>query len=150
MSDPKPLARLRRWRQLPSPERGLVLRLALLLPMVDLSLRMSGFQRSKARMARLIGPQPPIVADAAAMVQAQRLADLARSVGANSPWRTTCLRQALVVWWLLRRKGLPAELKIGVLRKSTPLQAHAWVELGGQALDPDAAAHLAFPDADRF
>lgn len=150
MSDPKLLARLRRWRQLPGPERGLALRLALLLPMVDLSLRLSGFQRSKARMARLIGPQPPIVADAAAILQAQRLADLARSVGANSPWRTTCLRQALVVWWLLRRKGLPAELKIGVLRKSTPLQAHAWVELGEQALDPDAAAHLVFPEIDRL
>ena len=83
--------------------------------------------------------------DAAAAAGAERLAWLARAVGARSPWRTSCLRQALAVWWLLRRRRLPAELKIGVIRRDPPFQAHAWVELDGVALDPEAAAHVAFP-----
>ncbi len=141
-----PSSPLKRWWQLPSPERWLALRLLVLLPLIDLSLRSIGFQRSRAWLSRLAPPEVATVAvDRDAVAAAQRLAGLARSVGARSPWRTSCLRQALAVWWLLRRRRLPAELKIGVIRRDPPFQAHAWVELDGVALDPEAAAHVAFP-----
>jgi hypothetical protein len=136
-----------RWRQLPAPERLPALQLLLLLPIVDLSLRAAGFQRTWAWLSRFARRDRPVVApDAADLAAAERLAALARAVGARSPWPASCLRQALVVWLLLRRRQLPAELKIGVQRRSAPFQAHAWVELGGVALDPSAAAHQPFPD----
>ena len=137
---------LARWRQLPADERALALRLLWLLPLMDVMLRTAGFQRSRGWLSRFVPSEAPLLEfDPDALAAAQRLAWLARAVGARSPWRTSCLRQALAVWLLLRRRRLPAELKIGVVRRAPPFQAHAWVELGGVALDPEAAAHAAFP-----
>ena len=46
-----------------------------------------------------------------------------------------CLPQALVAQWLLRRRGYPATLRIGVTRdEAGQLLAHAWVESEGVIL----------------
>jgi len=143
----RPPSLLTRWRQLPASERLQAAQLLILLPVIDLSLRMVGFQRSWAWLAHFTRPRLTLQApDAATMPAAARLAELARAVGARSPWPASCLRQALAVWVLLRRRQLPAELRIGVQRGSAQFQAHAWVELDGVALDPAAAAHSAFPN----
>jgi hypothetical protein len=46
----------------------------------------------------------------------------------------TCLRQALVLQWLLARQAIPTELRIGVRRDGGRLMAHAWLELAGAPL----------------
>jgi len=51
--------------------------------------------------------------------------------------RPTCLAKALVVSSLLRRRGLAAQLVVGVSKAGTRLEGHAWVELGGAALGAD-------------
>ncbi|MGE4072412.1 MAG: lasso peptide biosynthesis B2 protein [Lysobacterales bacterium] len=145
LTDTAPPSRLARWRRLPTAERRLVARVLLLLPLVDLSLRLLGFQRTWRWMARWARPLPSGLADPGIEPTPRRIADLARAVGAGSLWPTTCLRQALVVWLLLRRRGLQPELKIGVVSKDPPLQAHAWVEVDGKALDPDISGHAVFP-----
>jgi hypothetical protein len=43
----------------------------------------------------------------------------------------TCLVKAQVVCAMLNRLGYAAEIKIGVLKKSSNLEAHAWVECEG-------------------
>ena len=134
---------LQRWWQLPAAERRVALGLLLLLPVIDVSLRILGLQRSWAWLAWWT-PAADSVVDSHALAAATRVADLARAVGNRSLWPTSCLRQALAVWLLLRRRHLPAELKIGVTRREPPFQAHAWVDLNGVALDPEAAAHSAF------
>jgi len=54
----------------------------------------------------------------------------------------SCLTQALAGWWLLRRRGIDSELRVGVNRDGEGLTAHAWllverrVLLGGR--DPEA------------
>lgn len=133
----------RRYHALPPVERALARRLAALLPLIDLSLRLFGFQRTWGWLARRAPvPGEAWVVDA---ITADRLAWLARAIGARSPWPTTCLRQALALWWLLRRRGHAAQLKIGVIRRDSPFQAHAWVELDGVALDPEVPAGAVFP-----
>jgi hypothetical protein len=144
VADSAPRSRLDRWRALPATERRLALGLACLLPLVDVSLRLFGFQRTWRWLARW-APLAGGTHDSEQLDQAQRLAALARSVGAGSPWATSCLRQALSVWLLLRRRGLDPELKIGVVRREPPFQAHAWVELDGIALDPQAQGQATFP-----
>ena len=47
--------------------------------------------------------------------------------------RLDCLPRALAVFVLLRRRGVPATLRIGV--KRYPFGAHAWVECLGAVLD---------------
>ena len=47
--------------------------------------------------------------------------------------RLDCLPRALTIYLLLRRRGVPATLHIGV--KRYPFGAHAWVECLGEVLD---------------
>lgn len=45
-------------------------------------------------------------------------------------WRPSCLRQALAVGWLIKRRGVQPEIKIGVAtHEDGQLKAHAWLEL---------------------
>ncbi len=49
------------------------------------------------------------------------------------PWRHTCLRRSAVLYHLLRRRGHPVELCVGVRRdEMEALAAHAWLSLDGQ------------------
>jgi Transglutaminase-like superfamily len=43
----------------------------------------------------------------------------------------TCLAKARVGCAMLNRFGYPAEIRLGVLKKLSELEAHAWVECGG-------------------
>lgn len=45
-----------------------------------------------------------------------------------------CLPHSLVLARMLRRRGIAAELRIGVAREPDRLLAHAWVEWEGRAL----------------
>ena len=44
------------------------------------------------------------------------------------PLEPTCLKQALVYCRALRRRGVPAELRIGVRKNEGVFAAHAWLE----------------------
>lgn len=44
----------------------------------------------------------------------------------------TCLPRTLALRWVLRRRGMPAKVKIGVTKSQHGFQAHAWLELNGQ------------------
>ena len=48
------------------------------------------------------------------------------------PRRALCLEQSLTLFVLLRRRGVAAELRLGV--QPRPFYAHAWVEAGGRAI----------------
>ena len=127
MNDPGPVAR---WRALPAGDRVRLLGLALLLPLVDLSLRGLGLARTQRLLRLEREPVDTGVAPEAAAA-AQRLAQLAAIAGRRGLYANTCLRQALTVQWWLRRRGLPAQLRIGARRNGDTLDAHAWVELSG-------------------
>lgn len=60
---------------------------------------------------------------------------LVRAAGRRILGKRPCLPQALVVRWLLRRRGYSASLQMGVTKdESDKLLAHAWVESGGEIL----------------
>ena len=48
------------------------------------------------------------------------------------PWKFTCLKRAAVLYALLRRGGMPVELRVGVRRDAGgELAAHAWLVRDG-------------------
>lgn len=63
--------------------------------------------------------------------------DLALRLLRRRPFRATCLRRSLVLATLLRHRT-PA-LRVGVAKSGGVVAAHAWLELDGATLDPDAA-----------
>lgn len=51
------------------------------------------------------------------------------------PINLNCLDRSMALWWLLRSRGLAAELRLGGRKRSGRFEAHAWVEIGGARLD---------------
>jgi len=131
--------KLERWRALPADERRLLLGLAVLLPAIGGALRCLGVKRTY----RLLGGRAASAAVAstvpsAAQASAKRLAQLVDIASRRGPYNATCLRQSLALWWLLRRRGLPADLRIGVAKEAEKVRAHAWVELAGRVINDRA------------
>ncbi len=102
--------------------------------MIDLSLRAFGLGVTRRLLGIDRGRVFPGVATSDALAGADRLAVLASIAGRRGVYANTCLRQALAIQWWLRRRGLPAELRIGAHVVAGSLLAHAWVELDGHAL----------------
>lgn len=130
-------------RPLSGRERLALLEALLLLPLARLALRTWGFQRCYAAGLRLSRPSARFAQDAEAARQAaQSLAEIVTR--ANTRYalrRETCLPESTALWWMLRRRGLPAELRLGVRTTLGHFEAHAWVEHGGRVLNdvPDIA-----------
>lgn len=47
--------------------------------------------------------------------------------------RAYCLQRSSVTTWMLRRRGVPAQLVIGY--RPVPVDSHAWVEVDGQVVN---------------
>jgi hypothetical protein len=70
--------------------------------------------------------------------EARRAAWLVNGAARASPFRSSCLSRSLVLWRLLRGRGVPAEIRLGVRKRGGALDAHAWVEVNGRAVDGTA------------
>ncbi len=60
----------------------------------------------------------------------QRMAWLVDVADRYAPGRSSCLRQAAALAWLLHRRGIATSLRIGVAREADNLLAHSWLESG--------------------
>lgn len=83
------------------------------------------------------------------VARARAVARLVAIAAARLPFSTTCLHRSLVLWTLLRRRGIASSLHLGA-RMSSGFGAHAWVACGGLALGEDAdhlATYHAFEEA---
>ena len=58
-----------------------------------------------------------------------------------APLAGNCLSRSLTLWWLLRRHGVAADVRLGV-NLAEGFAAHAWVEWQGQVLNdtPDVSS----------
>lgn len=139
------MGRLRGWMALPWSERATMLLLLLELPLVSLLLRMAGYVRFRRWLEGLSRRAATRPASAVELREAHRLAELASIAGARGAVNATCLRQALLVYWRLRRRGFQPALRIGVRREMGVFDAHAWVELEGEPLAQPKLAHVPFP-----
>jgi hypothetical protein len=139
----------RLWR-LSSAERWLLAQALALLPLTALALWAVGFRRWQALLDRLSPAGAAAEGDEAALVRqgraAARLVDAAARRGA---YRATCLPRSLVLWWLLRRRGIAADLRIGVRKEAAEFQAHAWVEYRGTVLNDGTDVSERFARFDR-
>ncbi|EME71274.1 hypothetical protein H261_03728 [Paramagnetospirillum caucaseum] len=80
---------------------------------------LTGLELSSATTAEKAGPEgdPEWVGKAV------------RAMAARTPWKSTCLVQAITGAIMLRRRGIPASLLLGVAKESG-LIAHAWLKSG--------------------
>jgi hypothetical protein len=134
--------RFRRYSALERPAQALFLRAMVLLPLVALSLRWRGLRATQSSLKLLLPDfhpehNPSLVSkDAAVAAHMVNAADL---YGLVHP---SCLAKSLTLWWLLARQGISSHLRIGIRKDSEKMEAHAWVERDGVALnEPDEHHH---------
>jgi len=126
-------------RRLSYLEGCLVLAAAAMLPLVGLSLYLLGYRRTAAFLTRTAPSavrQPRPGSDALAVAATVRRC--VRIAAQWGPYRATCLRQSLVLRWLLQWARVPAVLRLGVRRHSGEFSAHAWVEVAGRPVNDSA------------
>jgi hypothetical protein len=133
------------WR-LSGYARGIVLEAAAALAATWVGLRLAGFRRWKASLAWLApGATAPAGAMEPALVDSAReIARLEQAAARHLFFRANCLEQSLTLWWLLQRRGIAAELRIGARKEDGRFEAHAWVEFDGAALNDAGEEHLHF------
>ncbi len=71
-----------------------------------------------------------------------------RRVLRHWPWGNTCLRRAMGMGYVLRHRS--PSLRVGVTKSDGAVKAHAWLEIDGRTLDPDApTTYLSLVDVPR-
>jgi hypothetical protein len=138
-SSPPMWERLRRFSELEAGARGIFLRAALLLPLISISLRMRGFGATQGTLQRLFpSPKKETIGSRRYAELTARMVRTAVHHGVGHP---TCLEESLALWWLLGRRGIASQLRIGIKKDSPKFEAHAWVELGGAPLNEPETPH---------
>ena len=124
--------RLARLRSLSAAQWRLVMTSMVLVPAVQISLRFRGFNRTASALAarserRAVPTEPALVRPAAEAVGL---------VAGRSVIGARCLGRSLVLWFLLRRRGVDAELVVGAdMPRGGEFSAHAWVEVAGEPVN---------------
>ena len=137
-------ARLKGWMKLPPGDRPRLLLMTMGLPLVSLALASLGYKRTLHGIQRLSPGAGTRATTADDIGHAQRLAELAWLAGTYGPVRATCLRQSLLTYLCLRRRGLAPQLRLGARHQEGRFDAHAWVELDGHALGQKDLQHSPF------
>jgi hypothetical protein len=132
---------LSRFLALSAPERRTFLSAITLLPLFWIALRVLGLQRLQTRLQRTpLRPSATLTAD-----DLTRLGTLVNSAAHHALGPANCLTRSLYLWWLLRRRGVDSQLRIGVRLTGGVLDGHAWVEYAGVPVNdrPDVSADFA-------
>lgn len=137
---------LQKLRRLSPRERSFLIQAWCALLGIDLALRCLSFTRiaSFCRCLRTTG-------DAPSLPPVTQLAWLVTVAGRYSPLGTSCLKEALVLSWLMSQRGMPTTLRIGVAHRHGDLAAHAWLEQNGRIIlgEADADAYAPLPPLSR-
>lgn len=117
--------KIRTWNKFSNTERWLVSQAFVLLPFVNLHLKLLGFKRTYALLRFWLPKTAPCCPSLI-----HKTVQSASIAAKYHPW-ATCLRKSLVLWFLLRRQQIAVEFKIGTRFEREEFQAHAWVEHQG-------------------
>lgn len=140
------IERFKRFRRLNASERSIAIEAAFGLLATWFGLRLIGFRRWE-RVLAVFAPSAnasALAPDASERESALLIARLEAAAARNVLFQPNCLEQSLVLWWLLRRRGIAAEVRIGARKNSDRFEAHAWVEFDSQVLNDASAEHRHF------
>ena len=135
----------RRFSHLSGSDRTTVLEAAVYLCATWMGLRVCGFRRWKKIVEQSLSPVPQdALPDPARLPEAVNVSRLLSAAARHLFLQTNCLQQALTLYFLLRRRGLAAELHFGARKQSALLEAHAWVTYLHVPLNEDQGQHRHF------
>ena len=119
----------------------LFLRALAMLPLVSLSLRLRGFQPTRSTLQRTLARRTPQVGSDSLNMKMVLAAHMVNAADRHGLVHPSCLAKSLTLWWLLGRQGITSRLRIGIRKQNDQLEAHAWVEREGVALNEPEERH---------
>jgi hypothetical protein len=135
------LKNLRRFSALERTAQTLFLRAAVMLPLVGLSLRLRGFEATRATLRKTVSQATPPLTSDSVKKQIALAAHMVNAADRHGLVHPSCLVKSLTLWWLLGRQGITSQLCVGVRKQGGNLEAHAWVEREGMALNEPEERH---------
>lgn len=135
------VGRLTRWRALSFADQRTLLAAAAWMPLFWYCLRVWGLPRFQARLER----SKVAAAKDMSLADIRALGELVNIAARHTLGPRTCLTRSLLLGWLLRRRGVASNLRIGVRLTNGALDAHAWVECEGIPVNdrPDVGTQFA-------
>jgi Transglutaminase-like superfamily len=131
----------RRFSALGRPAQGLFLRAMVLLPLVALSLRWRGLRATQSSLKLFLSDSHPEHDPALVRKDAAVAAHMVNAADVHGLVHPSCLAKSLTLWWLLARQGISSHLRIGIRKENEKMEAHAWVERDGAALNEPNERH---------
>ncbi len=127
--------RLRQLVALTVTEWRVLLLTILLLPMIALVLQFKGFKWTQTLLSKHLPKEHGIlIPEDEQLKVAQSVARIVSIAANHGFYSANCLKKSLLTWWLLRRRGITVELKIGINKDAGDFNAHAWVKFRGNVL----------------
>lgn len=137
------------WRLRPNLQ-GFALESAVVLTLTWLGLRSLGFRRWQKLIGWLTPAAPGAVEISESMLdRCREMARVEQAVARRLRFQSNCLDRSLALWWMLRWRGVGAEMHIGGRKDAANFEAHAWVEAAGNALADGGELHPHFAPFDR-
>lgn len=138
MSQPTPVreqrpSRFAQFANLSWVQKRVLMAAWLWLPVFWICLRTAGLNRFESWLQH-----KPIVTRQSSPVSHDEIQSVAEAVNIaanHTPFHATCLSRSLLLCWLLRRRGVASEVRIGVNLASGTLRAHAWVDCAGRPVN---------------
>ena len=115
------------FQKLDRSDRQLLLVMSVALPLIAASVRILGFVRVFSVLGRMVDG----CSAAESMNEDEytgRIRRLTRYIKLRGIFRGNCLSRSLLMWTVLKRKGIECELIFGSRFRDGQFQAHAWVE----------------------
>ena len=135
------LKSLWRFSALERPAQTLFLRALVMLPLVGLSLKFRGFEATRSTMRKRLSLAIQQAGSDFLNRQVSLTAHMVNAADRHGLVHPSCLVKSLTLWWLLGRQGITSELRVGVRKEGGNLEAHAWVEREGIALNEPEERH---------
>jgi hypothetical protein len=131
------MGRLLKFWSLPRREKYCFCEAGILLLLSNLSIKTIPFRRIYRFLHANWNTPKRVVLDSAENV---KLVMLSLSRAANLfPWKSRCLSQSIAAFVMLRRRGIPAVMFVGVKSlEDSSLLAHAWVHPGREVPDENS------------
>ena len=120
-------------------ERWFAIKSLLLLQFVSIGVRLFGFSRVKHWFEQdAVRKSPAVQPLDQSLDTAVHLGALVRLANHRiEALNVTCVPESLSVWWLLQRRGIPAQLQFGLRKNAGQLDGHAWVTVGDRVVRGD-------------
>ncbi len=116
-------------------DRLVQIQAGLLIPIVEVWMRKRSFRSCQEGLIR-IAVLFPKFSSPPSVERAQSIAALVDTGNKRySLYIADCLTRSLVLQFMLRRRNIPATLRLGVRTITGQFEAHAWVEYEGSALN---------------